>query len=107
MDVSFGGSGGIPGIVFETGAEYWLRAQFKGSAPTEIRAKLWDATALEPEEWLAVATDDTQVLQTAGAVGFRFYDGGEPGHLPVSVTWDDLCVSPPDMELVSEPSAAM
>lgn len=74
-----------------------VRVRFSaiGSAPTTLRARAWlDGTA-EPSGWQATASDAAAELQSAGAVGLRFYLASGSTAAPATLRWDDFVVTSP------------
>ncbi len=65
------GSVRVPGD-WTPGDEIHLRVRAEGTAPTQLSAKAWVGDA-EPEGWQLNASDGTEELQAAGAVGLRVY----------------------------------
>ena len=55
--------------------EYWVKFQAIGTA---IKAKIWNADSVEPEDWLLEATDSGLA---SGAVGIGAYDSGQDYYL--------------------------
>ena len=70
-----------------------IRCQARGTAPTELRMKLWRAALAEPAAWALNASDPTPSHQAPGAVGFHFYMSGTTNG-PIVVLLDDLLVRP-------------
>ena len=46
-----------------------IRLQVIGTAPTTLRAKVWQAGSSEPADWSLTATDTTPELQRPGSIG--------------------------------------
>ena len=59
------------GIPAAAGAVIWVRAQFEGVNPTNVRARAWLDGTTEPASWLLNTSDGTAAEQIAGAVGVR------------------------------------
>jgi hypothetical protein len=94
-DISLDGSGTVEGIHHEVGGSYWFRSEVTGSSPTTFRAKLWVSSATEPPDWAVQVTDAAPELQSAGAVGLRFYVGASQDLLPVAAHWDMMSIDVP------------
>lgn len=65
-----------------------IRFQVVGTAPTTLRAKIWQAGASEPPDWTLTATDTTAELQRPGSVGLTAAKSGSSETLGLAV--DDL-----------------
>lgn len=84
----------VPGVTSATGTTVAVRLQVAGSAPTRLRAKVWDAAAAEPAAWTVEASDSTAALQRPGAVGLSVYSSGSSA-APTALRYDDvLAVAP-------------
>ncbi|MDN6555219.1 MAG: PKD domain-containing protein [Acidipropionibacterium acidipropionici] len=59
----------VSGLTWAAGDTFTLKAQVTGSSTTTIQAKVWKGGGTEPASWQVTATDSTQALQAAGAVG--------------------------------------
>jgi sugar lactone lactonase YvrE len=66
-----------------------IRAQFTGSAPTSLSAKVWLDTNSEPSGWGWQTTDSTSVLQAAGSVGLISRAGSAA---PIYFSFDNFTV---------------
>ncbi|MFD3444891.1 PKD domain-containing protein [Microbacteriaceae bacterium 4G12] len=83
----------ITGVTYSAGDQMRLRIQVTGTAPTTIRAKIWEVGTTEPAAWQVEATDTTATLQQAGHAGISSYIGTGVTSLPLTVSWDDFAVS--------------
>jgi hypothetical protein len=63
----------IPGVTYAVGLPLDVRVEVTGADPTTISARAWVATSSEPTAWTVTATDATDGLQVAGAVGIGGY----------------------------------
>jgi len=71
-----------------------------GASPTTLRAKIWSATAAEPDAWLETVTDSTDGLQVAGSVGLA---SNLAGNFNTSVIRIDDLVATERTELTTTP----
>ena len=84
----------VPGLTFTAGDQLQVRVQVEGTAPTTVRAKVWEVGTAEPAAWQTSMTDSTASLQVAGAVGLSSYLFGSVTNGPVVVGFDDLWAGP-------------
>ena len=82
------------GLTFTPGTRLRVRLQVTGTSPTTLRMKVWPEGSAEPAAWTVSATDSTDGLQVAGAVGVTPYISGAETVLPVAVQLSDLAVAP-------------
>ncbi|WP_402845244.1 PKD domain-containing protein [Microbacterium sp. GXS0129] len=54
---------------YKPGTDVFVSVSVRGSSPTELGAKMWYASTVEPVTWQIAAIDSTNELQTPGAVG--------------------------------------
>jgi len=80
----------IPGLTAVANTPLRIRVQVFGSAPTTVRAMVWNPTSAEPAAWQASVTDATAGFQVAGSIGFMTYISGSSTTLPVAIRLDDL-----------------
>ncbi len=66
----------VPGLTIGAGDTLKLRAQAVGTSGTELKVKVWKAGTAEPGSWTLERSDSTTALQTAGRIGFYFYQSG-------------------------------
>ncbi len=59
------------GITAADGVVLWVRVEFQGVKPTNIRARVWQDGTTEPSTWLLNTTDSNSAEQKAGIVGVR------------------------------------
>lgn len=59
------------GITAADGVVLWVRVEFQGVNPTNIRARVWQDGTTEPSIWLLNTTDSNSAEQKAGIVGVR------------------------------------
>lgn len=76
----------VSGVTAAAGQPVGVRFEAVGS---DLRFRVWDATAAEPTGWNATAVDSTANLQDAGAAGLRLYLNGLANG-PVDVSLDDF-----------------
>jgi PKD repeat protein len=74
---------------------FLVRLQTEGSAPTEVRAKVWPAGTPEPEEWVVAASDRTYGLQVPGRAGIWSYLSRTATNGPVVAYVDSVLVTVP------------
>jgi PKD repeat protein len=95
--VSAAGAGAIiaPGttIPYTAGTPLRVRLQVTGTAPTQVRAKVWRLGNPEPVTWTVATTDATSGLQAAGGVGLQTYLSSSATAAPVTLSVDDLIVT--------------
>ncbi|HUS68777.1 MAG TPA: PKD domain-containing protein [Kofleriaceae bacterium] len=84
----------LPGVTYEPGDVLAVRFQVEGTAPTQLRAKVWPIAQDEPNDWQFEAADETAVLQEAGAIGVASYLSASATTTPVTVTIDDFLARP-------------
>jgi PKD repeat protein len=85
----------VSGLTHAAGDRLRLRVQATGTAPTQLRAKVWRAGATEPTAWLVSGSDSTAALQAAGRVGVTNYLSGSATNAPITVSLDDLVAVTP------------
>lgn len=85
-------------IGFTANKKLNLKLQVTGTAPTTLAAKAWIDGTAEPATWQATATDDTAVLQKAGAVGVGHYLSGATTNGPMKVSYDSVTVASDDAQ---------
>lgn len=61
---------------WSAGEQLQLRVEVSGSAPTTIRAMLWELGDPQPASWQLTMTDATAALQGSGSVGLHAARGG-------------------------------
>lgn len=76
----------VVGTTASAGVPLGVRFEAVGS---DLRFRVWDASAAEPAAWDVTAVDATPGLQDAGDAGVRSYINGL-GNGPVMVTLDDF-----------------
>ncbi|MFK4789341.1 PKD domain-containing protein [Microbacterium sp. ZW T5_56] len=54
---------------YTPGTDVVVALSVRGASPTELGAKMWFASAIEPANWQLTATDSTDALQGPGRVG--------------------------------------
>jgi hypothetical protein len=81
----------LVGVRGTAGRQVRVRVQVEGSAPTTVRAKVWQATASEPTAWTRVATDTAANWQGAGGVGLGGYLSRSS--VPLSLRVDDVAAA--------------
>ena len=81
----------VGGLEVERFAPYRVRVEARGTGPTVLRAKVWDARTPEPG-WMITATDDTASLQTVGSpMMIAYIPSSYPVEaLPVDVRVDNV-----------------
>ena len=65
-----------------------VRLQVIGTAPTTLRAKVWQGGGSEPQDWTLTASDSTADLQRPGSLGLTATRSGTADPLGLAV--DDL-----------------
>jgi hypothetical protein len=83
----------IAGFTYAAGEQLRFRFQALGTAPTTLRARVWDAGQPEPATWQASGSDGTASLQAAGSIGLIGYLSTATNNAPSPVTFDDLAVT--------------
>ena len=63
----------VPGLKWNAGDTFTLKAQVVGSDATTIQAKVWKSGTAEPSNWQITSTDSTPELQKAGTMGVTVY----------------------------------
>ncbi|NTW42550.1 MAG: PKD domain-containing protein, partial [Cellulomonadaceae bacterium] len=79
---------------YTPGERLEVRLEVTGVSPTTVRAKVWRAGTAEPTTWTVSGTDATAALQAPGSVGLVSYLSGSATNAPMTVSFDDLLVSP-------------
>ena len=90
----------VPGGSLAVNQRIRIRVQGFGASPTTLRAKIWSATAAEPDAWLETVTDSTDGLQVAGSVGLA---SNLAGNFNTSVIRIDDLVATERTELTTTP----
>lgn len=80
----------IAGLNYAVGDKLALRLQVTGTAPSTIRAKVWELSATEPAGWQCSVDDSTPALQTPGGIGVATYLSSTAKNAPVVVSVDNL-----------------
>ncbi len=81
----------LTNVRYAAGDTVRSRLVVKGTAPTTVRAKIWNVNQSEPG-WQVSATDTTSSLQRAGAVGIEAYASAKMTDPGVTVSVDDMLV---------------
>jgi hypothetical protein len=84
----------VPGT-YSLGDALNIRLQVLGSAPTTIRAKVWEVGTAEPAAWQRSVTDNTSSLQTGGSVGISPYLSSGATNAPITLRIDELAATQP------------
>jgi hypothetical protein len=84
----------VTGLTYTAGTPLRVRLQVTGTAPTQLRVKVWPAGSPEPTAWTRSATDSTSAVQAAGYYGIRTYLSSGATAAPVTLSVDDLLVTP-------------
>jgi PKD repeat protein len=79
----------VPGVTYSSGAKLSIRVQAAGSAPTQVRYRVWLQGTAEPTSWLQTVSDGTAGLQDPGAVGLVAYTSSTATQAAV-LRFDDL-----------------
>ncbi|MBW3084143.1 hypothetical protein KEM60_00327 [Austwickia sp. TVS 96-490-7B] len=66
----------VPGLTHKAGTDYEIRVQVTGSAPTQVKVKMWVSGETEPSAWTVETTDTTDSLQKAGGIAVQTYLSG-------------------------------
>ena len=80
----------LPGVTYTPGTLYSVRMQVWGTGTTNLRAKVWKSSDVEPTAWTVTRTDATSSLQAPGWVGVACYLSGTATNAPVKLTVDNL-----------------
>lgn len=78
----------VPGLTYTPGTDLQISLEISGTSPTTLKAKVWAAAGAEPGAWQVSATDSTEGLQVAGAIGLGGYMPSTVTNGPVSVRFD-------------------
>lgn len=84
----------VAGLTYSGGDRLRIRFDVHGDSPTQLEGKVWATSGTEPAAANVTATDSTASLQTAGAIGLRFYTSGSTTSLPTQVSVDDFQAQP-------------
>ena len=84
----------VPGVSLGAGEVLKVRFQVMGTAPTNLKAKVWEASGAEPAGWQLESSDSTAGLQVAGGVGLWSYLSGSATNAPITMTVDNLIATP-------------
>ena len=84
----------VPGVSLGAGEVLKVRFQVMGTAPTNLKAKVWEASGAEPAGWQLESSDSTAGLQVAGGVGLWTYLSGSATNAPITMTVDNLIATP-------------
>ncbi|ROP42991.1 PKD domain-containing protein [Pseudokineococcus lusitanus] len=79
----------VPGVGSAPGRSVAVRLQVTGTAPAQLRAKVWDAAGAEPSAWTLQATDASADVQGEGAVGLSVYTSGS-STAATALRYDDV-----------------
>jgi hypothetical protein len=85
-------------IPASNGVVVWVRAEFKGTNPTAITARVWQDGTAEPSSWLLNIADNTSAEQGSGTIGARVRNedwGGRHTFGYQSYVATSLTTSPP------------
>jgi len=93
-EVTMQGQTAVPGT-YAVGDAYNIRLQVTGSAPTTIRAKVWEVGTTEPTTWQRSVTDTTAAMQNSGSIGITNYLSSGATNSPLLLRIDDLTVTQP------------
>jgi hypothetical protein len=80
-----------PGVSGSSSRPVGVRVQVTGTAPTTVRAKVWQASSAEPADWTTTVTDGTAGWQVAGGVGLDSYLSRNS--VPLGLRVDDVTVN--------------
>lgn len=80
----------VPGLTYTAGQALSVRFQVDGTAPTQLRLKVWPAGTAEPTAWTVQGTSSTAALQVAGGVGLSAYTSATTTTLPQTVRWSGV-----------------
>jgi hypothetical protein len=83
----------IAGFTYAAGDQLRFRFQALGTAPTSLRARVWNTGQPEPGTWQASGSDSTAPLQAPGSIGLIGYLSSATNNAPSPVTFDDLAVT--------------
>lgn len=84
----------VNGFGYTAGERLKVRFDVQGQGPTTLEGKAWRASGTEPPAPMVTTTDATTGLQSAGAVGLRFYTGSGTTSLPTRASVDAVQVLP-------------
>ena len=74
---------------------YDVRFQVSDTAPTLLKARLWDSSGSEPGTWDVSTSDGSTALQTTGSwLGLEEASGTNVTNAPYTVQFDDWSVAP-------------
>ena len=79
----------VSGFNYVAGEKLKVRFDVVGSGSAALAGKVWRAGEAEPGAATVSVTDSTASLQSAGAVGLRFYSGGGMTSLPLTIKLAD------------------
>ncbi|GAB3669833.1 hypothetical protein GCM10027589_38050 [Actinocorallia lasiicapitis] len=79
----------VAGLTYAPGTVLNVKVLATGTAPTELKAKVWAEGSAEPD-WQLSTTDGTAALQAAGSVGLRTFLSGSTTNAPITLTVDDF-----------------
>jgi len=83
----------LPGLGYGAGEKLSVRLDVTGDGTSSVvSGKVWRSTDIEPVAAMVSASDSTASLQSAGAVGLKFYVGSGTTSLPLTVTVADFAV---------------
>ncbi len=86
----------VSGLTYASGDQLQLRMQVTGTAPTQLKLKVWKSGTTEPTAWNLTTSDSTAGLQQAGGVGLWAYLSATATTLPVTVSFTALKATLPN-----------
>ena len=89
------GSVNVPGITYAPGEVVRVALEVSGTGTATVRTKVWRSGTTEPAAWLLSAQDTAPELQAPGGVGVQAYLSGSVTNSPMTLSVDDLAVTPP------------
>jgi PKD repeat protein len=84
----------VPGLTYSAGSSLTMRVQVTGTAPAQLRARIWASNATEPSTWQVSGTDSTAALQANGNVGFIDYQSSATTNAPITVRTTNFTARP-------------
>lgn len=73
----------LTAVTFVPAASYSVRVEAWGTSPTQLRAKVWRSSEVEPGAWTVSTTDSTAALQAAAGIVATCYVSGTSTNTPV------------------------
>ncbi len=96
----------VSGLGCRAGTPLQIRLQTYGTSPTTLNARVWAASAPQPDTWQLTATDSAAALQAPGTVGMIAYLSSTATNAPISVKVTSFLASATSAPPANQPPVA-